>query len=74
MNTQMSCVVRGVWSKGRKLHFMVAKETDLERNTFQLRTQQVDFEVRHEQHESKLVTEETSNSLKEQFASFGLAS
>ncbi len=45
-------------------------EADLERNTIQLRTQQLDFEGRHDQHESKLVKEETSDkSLKEQLDS-----
>jgi hypothetical protein len=49
---------------------VVRMETDLERNTIQLRTQQLDFEGRHDQHERKLVKEETSNkSLKEQLDS-----
>jgi hypothetical protein len=48
----------------------VRMEADLERNTIQLRTHQMDFEGRHDQHESKLVKEETSNkSLKEQLDS-----
>lgn len=49
---------------------MVKMETDLERNTIQFRTRQLDFEVRQDQHENNLVKEETSNeSLKEQLDS-----
>jgi hypothetical protein len=49
---------------------VVRMEADLERNTIQLRTQQLDSEGRHDHHERKLVKEETSNkSLKEQLDS-----
>ena len=42
---------------------MVKMESDLKRNTIQLRTQQLD-EVRQDQHKNKLVKEDTSTLLR----------